>query len=260
MPTTLTLDNTISNVLSMEQTMTAILKKLNYFGTFEKLLWLAGVIITIVTSIIGNSGLINCIASLIGVTALIYVAKGNVVGQILMIIFGIMYGIISFNFGYYGESITYMGMTVPMAILATISWIRHPHNGNKHQVAISHLTRQQKIILPIATVAVTVLFYYLLGWLGTASLLVSTLSIATTFIAVYLTYCRSPYYAIAYAFNDIVLIVLWIIASIADLSNLTITVCFALFLVNDIYGYINWKKMHRQQQAEANMQLNTQGN
>lgn len=224
-----------------------------YFTPFEITLWSVGVLTTIITSIIGGSTVVGCIASLIGITALIFVAKGNVIGQILMVIFGIMYGIISYNYGYYGETITYVGMTVPMAILATISWLRHPHQGEKHQVSISHLTSRQLIILPVATIAVTVAFYFVLGAFDTASLYISTLSITTSFVAVYLSYCRSPYYAVAYATNDMVLIVLWIIASIDNLSNMSMLVCFALFLVNDVYGYINWRKLHKQQQAENNV-------
>lgn len=224
-----------------------------YFTPFEITLWSVGVLTTIITSIIGGSTVVGCIASLIGITALIFVAKGNVIGQILMVIFGIMYGIISYNYGYYGETITYVGMTVPMAILATISWLRHPHQGEKHQVSISHLTSRQLIILPVATIAVTVAFYFVLGAFDTASLYISTLSITTSFVAVYLSYCRSPYYAVAYATNDMVLIVLWIIASIDNLSNMSMLVCFALFLVNDVYGYINWRKLHKQQQTENNV-------
>ncbi len=228
--------------------------KQRYFSTFEIVLWSVGMVVTIATSIISSSTIAGTIASLIGITALIFVAKGNVVGQVLMVIFGVMYGIISYNYGYYGETITYVGMTVPMALLATIAWARHPHEGKKHEVKIAHLTSRQKLILPLATIAVTVIFYFVLGAFDTASLLVSTLSITTSFVAVYLSYCRSPYYALAYASNDIVLIVLWILASIQDMSNASMLVCFALFLVNDIYGYINWRKMHKAQSSTQPVQ------
>jgi hypothetical protein len=52
---------------------------------------------------------------------------------------------------------------------------------------------------------------------------------------------------LAYAANDIVLIVLWILASFENISYLSVTICFALFLVNDIYGYISWRKMEQRQ-------------
>jgi hypothetical protein len=53
---------------------------------------------------------------------------------------------------------------------------------------------------------------------------------------------------LAYALNDIVLIVLWILASIYDMKYISVVVCFVVFLVNDIYGFISWKKMEIRQQ------------
>jgi len=94
---------------------------------------------------------------------------------------------------------------------------------------------------------VTVLFYFILKHFHTANILPSTLSVATSFLAVYLTFRRSPYFALAYAANDIVLIVLWILASVTDTRYVSVVVCFAAFLVNDIYGYISWQKMKTRQ-------------
>ena len=50
-----------------------------------------------------------------------------------------------------------------------------------------------------------------------------------------------------YAANDIVLILLWIMATVENISYLSVVVCFAAFFVNDVYGYVNWKKMERHQ-------------
>ena len=104
--------------------------------------------------------------------------------------------------------------------------------------------RQKEIaFLGALTVAVTVLFYFVLKHFKTANILPSTFSVTTSFVAVYLTFRRSPYFAIAYAANDIVLIILWILASISDIRYVSVVVCFAAFFVNDIYGYISWHKM-----------------
>ena len=63
----------------------------------------------------------------------------------------------------------------------------------------------------------------------------------------YLTYRRNPWYAVAYACNDIILIVLWVLASLEDISYLSVVVCFIAFLANDIYGFINWRSMEKRQ-------------
>ena len=81
----------------------------------------------------------------------------------------------------------------------------------------------------------------------TANLLPSTVSVTTSFLAVFLTFRRSPYYALAYAANDIVLIVLWVLASMEDIHYVSVVVCFVVFFVNDMYGFISWRRMAKRQ-------------
>lgn len=225
-----------------------MLKLKNYFSKTDIVLWLSSV--TLILSsffVFDKEDLITLFASLIGVTSLIFNAKGNFVGQILMVIFSLLYGIISFNFAYYGEMITYLGMTMPMAIFALISWLRNPYNGNKAEVQVNTISKKETIFMCICTAIVTVLFYFILKYFNTANIVPSTLSVTTSFIAVYLTFRRSPYFAIAYATNDIVLIVLWILASIYNIRYVSVVVCFIAFFVNDIYGFVNWQRMKTRQ-------------
>lgn len=191
-------------------------------------------------------------APLTGVTALIFVARGESTGQVLTIAFSLLYALISWQSRYYGEMITYLGMTAPSAAAALIVWIKHPFKQGKPQVTVSHLTGKSLTITLLLTAAVTFGFYFLLKLFNTAQLEISTVSIATSFIASALMILRSPLYALAYAANDIVLIVLWIFASINDISNLPMIFCFAAFLANDIYGFINWRRISKQQNSEQN--------
>jgi nicotinamide mononucleotide transporter PnuC len=190
---------------------------------------------------------LTLIASLIGVTSLIFNAKGNPIGQVLMILFSLLYGMISYTFAYYGEMITYLGMTLPMAVFALISWLRNPYNGNKAEVRVSSLGRVDRIGMWLASVVVTLVFWFVLAHFQTANLLPSTISVTTSFVAAYLTFRRSPYFALAYAANDVVLIVLWILASISDARYISVVVCFVAFLFNDIYGFLSWQRMKKRQ-------------
>ena len=166
-----------------------------------------------------------------------------------MVVFSLLYGIISFTFAYYGEMITYLGMTMPMAIFALISWLRNPYNGNKAEVKVNSISRMETVLMWVMTVAVTVLFYFILEQFNTANIVPSTISVTTSFLAVYLTFRRSPYFALAYAANDIVLVVLWVLASLCDVRYISVVVCFAAFFANDIYGYLSWQKMKKRQTA-----------
>ena len=221
---------------------------INYFSKTEITLW-CGSVILILSSfcIFDKENFMTLAASLIGVTSLIFNAKGNPFGQLLMVVFSILYGIISFSFAYYGEMITYLGMTGPMALFALISWLRNPYKGKKSEVAVNRINGKETVFMLILAVVVTVIFYFILSFFNTANILPSTLSVTTSFIAVYLTFRRNPYFALAYAANDIVLIILWIMAAMTDISYISVIICFVVFLVNDIYGFLSWLRMEKRQ-------------
>ena len=223
-----------------------------YFSKIEISLWTVSASLIILSFFIfDRSNYLAFFASLIGVTAIIFNAKGNPIGQVLIIVFGMLYGIESYTFAYYGEMITYLGMTLPMAIIALIAWLKNPYNGNRAEVKANSLKGKEIVFMTVLTALVTVAFYFILRYFNTANLLPSTLSVTTSFVAVYLTFRRSPYFSLAYATNDIVLIVLWILATIENISYLSVTVCFALFLINDIYAFISWLKMRKRQNQEG---------
>lgn len=223
-------------------------KKLwNAMTGFERGLWItSSAVVTISYFLAPTGNILSLIASLIGAAALIFAAKGYVIGQMLSVIFAVLYGIVSWNFQYYGEMITYLCMSAPIALLSVISWLRHPYKKSS-EVEVRRLRGKHWVLLGILTVSVTVAFYFILGALNTANLIVSTLSVATSFLAASLLQMRSPYYALAYSVNDIVLIVLWIMAVIADFSYLPMLICFFMFLANDMYGFYNWRRMQKRQ-------------
>lgn len=219
-----------------------------YFSKKEIFLWALSIVFILVSFLLfDNSNYLTLVASSIGATSLIFCAKGNPFGQFLMIIFGAFYGFISWTFRYYGEMITYLGMTVPMAIVALVSWIKNPYEKNKPEVKVNHLKLKEVIFMLILSLLVTIVFYFILKYFNTTNLTFSTISITTSFVAVYLTFRRSPFFALVYALNDVVLIVLWVLASIVNLSYVSVVVCFMVFLVNDLYGFYSWLKMEKRQ-------------
>ena len=221
---------------------------MSYFSKLEITLWCLSIALVFISFIsFDRASYLTLIASLIGVTSLIFNAKGNPIGQLLMVVFSLLYGIISCTFSYYGEMITYIGMTMPMAVFALISWLRNPYKGNRAEVKVNRLGRAERLFMWFATIVVTIVFYFILEYFDTANILPSTLSVTTSFLAVYLTFRRSPYFALAYAANDLILIVLWILASISDIRYISVVVCFVTFLFNDIYGFISWERMKKRQ-------------
>ena len=238
-----------SKAARFKKGVSSLLNRAN-FTRGELALWFSSLfIITAGFFLLGGGGPLILPASLVGVSSLIFSAKGNPVGPLLMVLFSCMYGAISYRFQYYGEMATYLGMTAPMSLLALASWLRNPYQGRRSQVKVGRMGKRDVIRMTVAAIGVTAAFWYILKALGTANLLPSTLSVTTSFLAVYMTYRRSEYYALAYGANDIVLVALWVMAALEEQKYWPVAICFGVFLVNDLYGFISWQRMRKSQEG-----------
>lgn len=195
---------------------------------------------------------LQLIASLIGACALILIAKGNVLGQIISVVFSVFYGVISYFCRYYGEIVTYLGMSAPVAVLAIVTWFKHPFQGKRSEVTVNHLKWWDYPIILGISVVVSVAFFFILQALDTSNLWWSTVSVLTSCIAMLLSVRRSPLYAFAYCLNDGVLIVLWSLMSANEISYISMVVCFVVFFINDLYGLFNWLRLLKKQEKILN--------
>ena len=215
---------------------------------FELILWISSLVVVCFSFLFPEEkDYLTLISSLIGVTALIFVAKGYVLGQVLCLIFAVFYGIISFYFRYFGEVLICLCMSAPLSLMAIISWLRHPYQDTK-EVEVSKMTKKHCVIMWVLTFMITIIFYFILKYFNTENLIFSTISVATSFSASYMTFMRSPYYGIGYSANDLVLITLWVLASIENPSYIPMILCFVMFLANDLYGFYNWRRIKKRQE------------
>ena len=226
------------------------MKLCSKLSKIEFAIWFLSILIIAVSFLfVSEKDYLTLSASLIGATALIFIAKGEVMGQLLTVAFSVFYGIISFKFHYYGELITYVGMSAPIALVSAVSWLKNPYKKSESEVKIAQLTKQKIVLLVVLTMLTTFIFYFILKHFNNTNLFFSTLSVATSFSASFLMLLRSPWYAIAYSANDVVLIILWILASISNIQYLPMVICFVIFFINDIFGFISWQKRRKQQNS-----------
>ncbi|MDE5729308.1 MAG: nicotinamide riboside transporter PnuC [Clostridia bacterium] len=218
---------------------------------FEWALWiisLAG--ITASFFAVKNDDYATLAVSLIGVTSLIFAAKGDAFGLMLMLAFSAVYAAVSYFFGYYGEMIIYLAMQIPVCTASLISWLKNPAKEGGSETKTGKLTPKYAAIMLVSTVAVTTAFYFILRELNTENLIFSTISVATSFSALFLMVLRVPAYAAVFMLNDVVLIILWSLACAQSLNYVPMAVCFSIFLINDFYGFISWTRRQKQQLKE----------
>lgn len=134
----------------------------------EICLWIVSILIIILSNVFSSRvDVLTIIAACVGITSLVFAAKGNAWAQILMIIFAILYSIISYRLHYYGEMITYLGMSLPMAIFSAITWFK---NSSGDAVKIERLSYKKIIFVILLSIPVTVGFYFVLKALNTPNL------------------------------------------------------------------------------------------
>lgn len=204
-------------------------------------------LVTISFLITKEKHILSFVSSMIGVTALIFLSKGDYLGHFISIVFAILYIIIAYSFHYYGEIFIYSLLMIPLAITNIISWKKN--SAKEHEVKINKIKINEIIILLFISIAITIIFYFLLRLLDTTNLIISTISVFTTFFAGLLSIRRSRFYALVFILNDIVLIILWYLAAKENIMYLPNVICFISFLINDLYALINWKIIEKRQNS-----------
>ena len=218
----------------------------NPFKTFTKkewVMWITSLLLVTFSNLLSAEfSAVTLCAALIGVTAVLLGAKGSVWGQVLIAIFAILYAIISYSFRYWSEVITYMGMAFPLAVWAIYTWATHPSQDGDGTVEVNRLKPRDIGFLGITGAIVTYVFYRIMIYFETPHILFSTVSILTSYLAAATSVYRSSFYGFWYAANDLVLVILWVLASIVNPIYIPMIINFCVFFVNDFYGFISWKK------------------
>lgn len=222
-------------------------KFLKNFTLFEKLLLIISVLVLLITGIIFKSDIITIICTISCVFAILLIAKGNYLGQILGLIVTILYSYISYKNKYFGEIIVNIGIILPLYILGIISWIKHQDKNTK-SVEINHIKSNEWLIAIIVSIGVYFGIYFLLKLQNTSLLVVSSFSVLASLFGMYLNIRRSSYSFLLFIINDIVLILLWGIPSFkGDYTLIPLFINPTINLINDSYGLFNWKKNERLQ-------------
>jgi len=193
----------------------------------------------------------NLLGAQLGIISIFFLAKASLIGIVLSLLFSLFYAITSLNFQYYGEAIIYFAFMIPLGIISGVIWFINRFKGTT-EVAILSTKKIDFMIGPIASVILTFGLFWLLRYLGTENIITSTLSLFTSFLALYFQIKRSRFTQLFYAANDIVLITLWTLATIEDISYIPIVSCFVFLLVNDLYGFFNWTRIKKRQDEITN--------
>jgi nicotinamide mononucleotide transporter len=215
---------------------------------------LIATISVVVSGLIFNSKWYVIIQSILIIFCVFTQAKGKLATQFIGVISFSFYIFISYSQKYYGESLLYLIIMVPMYIYGIIHWITNKDINNHVVLVKSNLSKKEWIFSSIGFLLISIAIYFLLKILNTQQLIISTLSFVSMLPAVYLLIRRCKWNQVAFLVNDLIVPVLWIILVInGDLSFLSMCITYIFQLTFDIYGLIQWIKLEKSQQHEINL-------
>lgn len=212
------------------------------------ILYIAGLALIITMSICFKASWISAVTGIFGLSCVIFAAKGKVIGIFFTWVMIVFYCILSFQNKYYGEVFINICMMFPMTIIQLVAWLKNL--GKDYVVKVNSITKKEIIIVCCVAVVAFVAFYFILRALGTSQLIFSTISIVTSILATYFQSRRSKYGFLAFLANDLVLCVLWLLATLEDIKNISMLVAVILYVICDVYGFISWGVMQKRQQKE----------
>lgn len=227
---------------------------------FKNLKWydyviLAVFIITMLTvGLVFHSNAITILNAILGSVGVYFIAKANIVGQFITTVQVILYLIISYFNGLYGEVIISAFIMFPFYIVTIILWFKNLNKKSENvgEVRINKgLTWKEWVIMLVCVGCVTVAIFFLLRHFNTRLLVLSTLSVAFTVIASYLSVRRSEFSFIFYIISNIIGVAMWIALVIQDnnLSQLITFITSLTYLLINTFGIFNWLKLKKKQEV-----------
>ena len=217
------------------------------WNKLEKVLLFGSIVLVGLVAVVFKSDMLSTFCSILCIITALLVAKGKNLGQVFGVIITVVYSIVSFRNGFYGEIIIYVFMMLPMYIIGIVSWTRH-RDKKTNTVEVNAIGKKEWLLVSLISIGAFMGIYFLLKSFDTNELVVSTVSVVASLFAIYLQIRRSRFSFYFYIINDLILIVLWGIPVIAgNLLILPMVFNPAINLINDSYGVYNWKRLEKRQ-------------
>ena len=228
------------------------MKLLKWWTNFEKILLFGSMLAIIIVGIIFKSDLLTVSCSVMWVLTALLLAKGNNLCRFFGVVSVILYSYLSFNNQFYWEVLVRALFVLPMDVLWIISWIRNKDDETNF-VKINFIKRKEWTLSSVLFLFVFVWIYYLLKFFNTNELVISTISVMFTLFAIYLQIRRCKYSFMFFLFCDVILIILWgVYVFQGNIALLPIFLNSVILCINDAYGFYNWWKVEKLQEASGN--------
>lgn len=217
-----------------------------------EVIWLLSFTVIILTlSILWKDTWYGTVASLTGIWCVVLTAKGKISNYYFGIVNVILYAVVAYQSKFYGEVMLNILYFLPMTIGAIFLWKKHKVSEDRpDDVRIITLEWKERILWFVGSVFAILGYTYLLYVLKGNLPWVDSITTVASIVAMIILARRAIEQWILWIFVDILTVVMWVIAIKQGAGDITVLIMWIAYLINAVYGYMNWLKLLKEQDNE----------
>ena len=201
-----------------------------------------------------SDSLLGLVSSISGMLCVVLVAKGKIANYYFGIVQTLTYAYIAYGYGLYGEAMLNALFYFPIQFIGMYLWRQHKTNrGVKGEdVQVKSLTKTGWFYTLVSIFILTIGYGFFLKYLEGKFVWTDSATNVLSITAQILMLKRFAEQWLLWISVNVLSIILWTSALISQGGNdFSMLVMWTAFLVNSIYGYINWRKLYVKQNKEA---------
>jgi nicotinamide mononucleotide transporter len=201
-----------------------------------------------------SDSLLGLISSISGMLCVVLVAKGKIANYYFGIVQTLTYAYIAYGYGLYGEVMLNALFYFPVQFIGIYMWKKNKteHGVKGEDVIISSLTKKGWFYTVLSILILTIGYGFFLKFLGGNLVWTDSATNVLSIAAQILMLKRYTEQWLLWISVNVLSIFLWLGALISQGGNdFSMLVMWSAFLVNSIYGYVNWRKLSIKQVQEA---------
>lgn len=223
---------------------------LHEWTTFEKSWLIISTLALIIASIMWKSPWYGFVASISGMICVVLAAKGKISTYYFGIVNCIFYAYVAYGWQLYGEVMLNALYFLPMQFVGMYFWSRKD-NKISDSIAVKFLSNKNRFAGILITIGCVIIYKIFLSSIKGNIPWIDSTSTILSIIAMILMAKLYMEQWVLWIIVDVVSIIMWIIVVFKQGSNdIGVLIMWTAFLVNAIYGFINWIKIHNEQKRK----------
>lgn len=193
------------------------------------------------------------ISACTGVACVVATGKGKLMAYAFGLVNCVLYAIISYNAGLYGETMLNAVYYVPMQFIGAWIWSKHM-DGNTKEVEKWHMSWAGRIVCATGIAVGTWLYGMLLASMGDPMPYLDAFTTVTSVVAMILSVKMLSEQWWIWVIVDVMTVIMWAISFAQGQDNMATLLMWIVYLGNAVVMLVKWEKeAHRRDKENENV-------